>query len=140
MLVFSKHESRRYKEYLAVLVISYVLHLVRSIDFIYALGCVLAVVIAVEFISLVLGLLLTPIMYEQVYPTKIRELKHSDGKHYQYIAEINGKEIYSEVFYKQPMDGLNIKVWKFHSAYLFEVKKATRKQLPQTGDSPAEKK
>lgn len=136
MLVFSKHESRRYKEYLAVLVISYVLHLVRSIDFIYALGCVLAVVIAVEFISLVLGLLLTPIMYEQVYPTKIRELKHSDGKHYQYIAEINGKEIYSEVFYKQPMDGLNIKVWKFHSAYLFEVKKAT----PQTGDSPAEKK
>lgn len=127
MLVFSKHESRRYKEYLAVLVISYVLHLVRSIDFIYALGCVLAVVIAVEFISLVLGLLLTPIMYEQVYPTKIRELKHSDGKHYQYIAEVNGKEIYSEVFYKQPMDGLNIKVWKFHSAYLFEVKKATKK-------------
>ena len=110
-----------------VFVISYVLHLVRSIDFIYALGCVLAVVIAVEFISLILGLLLTPIMYEQVYPTKIRELKHSDGKHYQYIAEINGKEIYSEVFYKQPMDGLNIKVWKFHSAYLFEVKKATRK-------------
>lgn len=127
MLVFSKHESRRYKEYLAVLVISYVLHLVRSIDFIYALGCVLAVVIAVEFISLILGLLLTPIMYEQVYPTKMRELKHSDGKHYQYIAEINGKEIYSEVFYKQPMVGLNIKVWKFHSAYLFEVKKATRK-------------
>lgn len=127
MLVFSIHESRRYKEYLAVLVISYVLHLVRSIDFIYALGCVLAVVIAVEFISLVLGLLLTPIMYEQVYPTKLRELKHSDGKHYQYIAEINGKEIYSDVYYKRPLDSVSIKVWKFHTAYLFEVKKVTRK-------------
>lgn len=125
MIVLTEHEGKRYREYLLVIVVSYVLNAVRGVNIFYAMGCTFAVVVIAELASFILGHIIGKLIFERAYPKSIREIKHS-AKQYQYVATFGDKEVYSYV-YKKPLEEVEVQCWKYRHSYLFEVVKKRKR-------------
>ena len=118
-MVFTEHELRRYKDYVIIVALGIVLGFISKIGIFTGIGMMFVLFFVVDLLMIPMGMLVARIMFKEVYPSKIEELKHT-GKQYQYIAHINGKKIYSYV-YKKPLDKVKIKVYTFGGRHLFEV-------------------
>lgn len=111
MPILSNDKRRQAKDYLLVFALGAVLHFAFKWDFLKAIGLVVAVAICIDVFMALAGNLVVPLMFERIWPTDIRELKHNE-KQYQYIVNYNGRDVYT-VVYRQPLEKVELKCYKY---------------------------
>ena len=119
MSLLSCSTKRQLSDYAIVGIGGCAIHLALKCHILTAIGIMYLIFIIVDVFMTLVGDIVVPMMFARVYPKEIREIKH-DAKHYQYVANINGKERYSPL-YNRPLDQVEIRCYKNIGKYVFQV-------------------
>lgn len=119
MIVFAEHEIKKYRGYFITLLLGCIIALVCKYNIYLSLGYAFVVHTCFSVVTDVFGRLLARILFTEVTPKSVRELKHSE-KQYQYILKLPKREVYSYV-YTKPLSSVNVKCWTYLGSYMIEV-------------------
>lgn len=119
MLVFTEHELKKFRGYLISAVIGIVLWQVTKLDLLQSLGVVFTVLFVSDVFFNLLGRLLAKLLFKEVIPKSVKELKHSE-KQFQYVLKLPKREVYSYV-YAKPLNAVNVRCWEYMGSYMIGV-------------------
>lgn len=121
MLIFTEHEIKKFRSYLGVVIVSVLVWKFTELDIWQALGLMFTVLCVSDVVFNVMGRFLAKIMFKEVIPKSVKELKHSP-KQYQYILKLPKREVYSYV-YTRPLNEVDVRCWEYMGSYMIGVTK-----------------
>lgn len=121
MLVFTEHEVKKFRSYLIIACVSVGIWYFTELDILQALGLMFAVLFVSDVFFNVTGRFLAKIMFKEVIPKSVKELKHSE-KQFQYVLKLPKRDLYSYV-YNKPLKDVNVKCWEYMGSYMIGVTK-----------------
>ena len=94
----------------------------RGFDLLGCIGLVFLLFFGVDLFMTVVSLVFAKVFLNELPSPKVKQKKHSDGKHYQYIIKHNGREVWSYV-YTRPLDQVKVRVFEKAGHYWFLVRR-----------------
>ena len=107
-------------DYAMTLTFGGVLHFAKGWNYLACVGAVYLVLLAVDIIMLLMGGVTARIMFTEIYPKSVREIKHNN-KQYQYVVNDGKREVYT-VAYSKPLDKVKLRCFKYMGQCFVEVR------------------